>query len=136
MHALRLRVRENVLRDPSKVTAADYRLRLDRGDGAWVCTDAREILGFACVDLQDRSVWALFVAPEHEGRGIGRLLHQTLVDWAFAKQLPDLRLSTEQGTRAAMFYERAGWELVRDMGNGDWEFHMTRGRWRSFSRAR
>lgn len=132
MHRVRLSVRENVLRDLTKVTEKDYRERLARGNGAWVCESLDIVVGFAFIDLVDRDVWALFVDPNFEGQGVGRQLHQTMLDWAFAHKVSHIGLSTELSTRAAGFYERAGWEFVRELGGGDCEFRMTRGRWRSF----
>jgi GNAT superfamily N-acetyltransferase len=136
MHRVRLSVRENVLRDLTKVTDADYAQRLLAGDGAWVCETDGAVIGFAFVDLAQRNVWALFVAPKFEGQGVGRHLHDTMLDWAFSHDVAEIGLSTEYATRAATFYERAGWEFVRDLGNGDGEYRMTRGRWRSFHRQR
>lgn len=136
MHSVRLSVRENVLRDLTKVTESDYAQRLARGNGAWVCVSDGAVIGFAFVDLEERNVWALFVAPAFEGQGIGRQLHRSLLEWAFSHPVAEIGLSTEYATRAATFYERAGWEFVRDLGNGDGEYRMTRGRWRSFQRQR
>lgn len=107
-HAIRLRVRENRLSDPSVVTEADYHAFLARGTMSWVHTLGEAITGFAMVDVERRNLWALFVAPEHEGKGIGRALHEAMVAWYFPRA-DRLRLTTAPDTRAAAFYRRAGY---------------------------
>src|SRR5215469_9909165 len=67
-------VRENRLFDPNSVTAADVKAFIDRA-GMWIwADDAGPVQGFSAGDPHDGSIWALFVDPEHEGRGIGRAL--------------------------------------------------------------
>jgi GNAT superfamily N-acetyltransferase len=112
MHRIRLAVRENRLADPSRVTANHYRAMLaERGRG-WVCESSsapKAIAGFGIADNAARNIWALFVQPGHEGRGIGRALHDAMVDWLFAVGDTPLWLTTDPGTRAARFYIAAGW---------------------------
>jgi GNAT superfamily N-acetyltransferase len=67
------------------------------------------VLGFAAVNTDDESVWALFVDAAAEGLGVGRALHQRMLAWAQEQGIRQLTLSTAQGTRAAGFYKRAGW---------------------------
>lgn len=108
MHVIRLRVRENQLSDPSVVTEQDYHDFLARDTMSWVCEMDGEITGFVMVDVERRNLWALFVAPEHEGRGIGRSLHETMCSAYFAR-MDILRLTTEPASRAERFYRRAGY---------------------------
>ncbi|MBS1581837.1 MAG: GNAT family N-acetyltransferase [Bacteroidetes bacterium] len=107
-HAIRLRVRENRLSDPSVVTEADYHAFLARDTMSWVHARGGTITGFAMVDVERRNLWALFVAPEQEGKGIGRALHEAVVAWYFTRA-DRLRLTTAPGTRATAFYRRAGY---------------------------
>lgn len=108
MHALRLGVAENRLADPHRVTEADYRLYLAQG-GAWVAETESGLAGFAILDVAGASVWALFVAPVAEGKGVGRALHARLLDGAAEHGLARLILSTAPFTRAERFYSEAGW---------------------------
>jgi GNAT superfamily N-acetyltransferase len=108
MHALRVRVVENALSDPGLVTEASYRAYLDHG-GAWIAGTERGLAGFAILDLVRGRVWALFVAPEAEGKGVGRALHGRLLDGAARHGLRRLFLSTAPRTRAERFYSEAGW---------------------------
>jgi hypothetical protein len=74
MHRLRLAVLENRLADPSRVQVDDY-LRMLTTDGqGWVYDVDAEIVGFSVADRVRRNIWALFVMPGYEGRGIGRSL--------------------------------------------------------------
>jgi GNAT superfamily N-acetyltransferase len=61
----------------------------------------------------ERNIWALFVDPEHERRGYGRMLHDTMTDWLRSRGVERLWLTTEPGTRAQKFYEAAGWHRSR-----------------------
>jgi GNAT superfamily N-acetyltransferase len=67
------------------------------------------MLGFAAIDAVEKSVWALFVDPDAEGHGIGPGLHQQMLTWAQEQGIEQLTLSTDQDTRAAQIYRRAGW---------------------------
>ena len=109
MHAIRCAVRENRLSDPSLVTEASYRRYVEAGS-IWVAVDgAGTALGFAALDLAGGSVWALFVDPGREGSGVGRALHDFMIDRASEAGLARLWLTTATGTRAEQFYLAAGW---------------------------
>ncbi len=75
----------------------------------WVWDEGR-VHGFAALDAEAESVWALFVDPAAEGRGIGRTLLDRLVAEARRRGLRALTLETAAGTRAELFYLRAGWK--------------------------
>ncbi|MEO8068760.1 MAG: GNAT family N-acetyltransferase [Flavobacteriales bacterium] len=108
MHAIRLRVRENRLSDPSVVQEQDYHDFMRRDTGSWVCELNGSIVAFVMVDVEKKNLWALFVAPEHEFKGVGRALHDTMLEW-YRKRADRLRLTTDPKTRAAEFYARAGY---------------------------
>ena len=119
---IRLAVRENQLLDPSRVTDADYHWFAEN-PGIWVWEEDGRILGFSAADTRDGSIWALFIDPDHEGRGIGRRL--------FAKACGVLRasghrtgsLTTEPGSRADRFYQAAGWKVMGTSDRGERIFH-------------
>ena len=91
------------------ITDEHVRERLETPGRGWVIELRGEIVAFAIGDSETGNVWALFVDPEHESRGYGRLLHDTLVQWLASTGLNRLWLTTEPGTRAQRFYEAAGW---------------------------
>lgn len=121
MHALRRRVRENRLSDPRRVSEDSYLAYLGR-DSAWVAEIEGGLAGFAILDPARASVWALFVAPESEGIGIGRALHARLLEGAARHGLTRLSLETAPGTRAERFYSEAGWTRIGTTATGELSF--------------
>lgn len=124
---VRLAVRENILSDPSKVTAEDCRAMMEERGRGWVCEVDGRIVGFAIVDLVDENVWALFLLPKFERQGIGQQLHDQMLEWAFAQGIDRLWLSTDPGTRAEGFYRKMGWENTGMMPSGELRFEMMAG---------
>jgi GNAT superfamily N-acetyltransferase len=105
---LRLNVRENRLSDPSRVTSEDV-LRFIREGEIWVWEEGGRILGFSAGDERDGSIFALFVRPQAEGRGIGRAVFQRACDSLRRAGHRAMFLTTDPGTRAERFYRAAGW---------------------------
>jgi len=126
MHRVRLAVRENVLSDPARVRPEDYHEYLATRGRGWVVELDGRVVGFAVADRRTASVWALFVEPGAEGRGIGRRLHDTLVAWLFAAGCERLWLTTEPGTRAQRFYEAAGWRVAGAPPPGQLRYELER----------
>lgn len=110
MSAIRLSVRENVLSDPSRVTLAMYRDYLEQDGRGWVCEDQDQIIGFAYAARKDHSIWALFVAPEHEAKGAGKQLLKLACEWLFSQGALQIQLDTKAGTRADRFYATQKWQ--------------------------
>src|SRR4051794_2876341 len=84
MQAIRLSVTENRLRDASRVTREKYQEMLGERGRVWVVENAGVIVGFGIADSLSRSLWALFVHPDAERRGVGRALHDAMVTWLFS----------------------------------------------------
>ncbi len=118
MHHLRNKVRENRLSDTTTISEASYLAYIAAGS-AWVAESEAGISGFAAVDATARKVWALFVDPEAEGSGVGRALHNKMLEWARNNGIDRLSLSTEVGSRAVHFYTRAGWTPVGTTAEGE-----------------
>ena len=118
MHAVRLSVRENRLGDPSRIGEQDYVPFVDE-KSAWVAESGGKLIGFAAIDRAAARVWALFVDPTAEGSGVGRALHQRMLDWARDERLLRLTLTTSPATRAERFYRENGWAEVGQDGNGE-----------------
>lgn len=124
-------VKENTLSDPGLVTDADcVEYLTERGQG-WVCESEHKIIGFAIIDLRDHNVWALFIHPDFEKRGIGKELHRLMLDWYFSRTKEKLWLGTSPNTRAEKFYRIAGWKEVGTHGKGEIKFEMTFDAWNS-----
>ena len=126
MHRIRMAVKENVLTNPLAVQESDYIPYLMKEGAAWVCEDSDQIMGFAIVDVKAGEVWALFVHPDFEGKGIGSRLHDTMVNTYFSQGQTELILGTEPGTRAEAFYRHKGWSEAGYKSNGEIIFKMQR----------
>jgi GNAT superfamily N-acetyltransferase len=114
---IRAAVRENRLSDPLSIGAADYAPYVAAGR-CWVWEAQGTVAGFAALDTGTASVWALFVAPEFEGRGAGRALLGRLLGDARRLGLTELRLTTEPASRAEHFYRAAGWQAIGQDAQG------------------
>lgn len=122
-------VKENVLSDPSLVTDEDCVDYLTRRGKGWVCEEDEKIFGFAIADLQGHNIWALFLRPEAENRGIGKMLHRLMLDWYFSKTDEIVWLSTAPRSRAEGFYKKMGWDEVGLYGKGEIKFEMSKKKW-------
>jgi len=123
-------VKENVLSDPSLVTDKDCENYLTiRGKG-WVCDIDNAVIGFAIADLEENNIWALFLQPGYEGKGIGKKLHDIMLDWYFSKTKEKVWLGTAPDTRAEMFYRKCGWKEAGKHGKGEIKFEMTYDDWK------
>ena len=129
IQVVRNSVRENTLSDPELVTDQDCEEFLTvRGKG-WVCEIDNKIVGFSIADLKDNNIWALFLQPEFENQGIGRKLHDMMLDWYFNQTKKNVWLGTSPNTRAEIFYRKSGWIEIGTHGKGEIKFEMTFDNW-------
>ena len=125
MHRVRLAVRENRLTS-SVIGEADYLPAISSTGRGWVVESQGRVLGFAVGNAQTGNIWALFVDPQYEGQGHGKALHAAMLDWLWSQGLQKLWLTTGANTRAARFYERAGWQLAGELVGGELRYEITR----------
>ncbi len=121
---IRFAVKENRLGNPSRVTDADYHW-FTENPGIWVWEEAGRILGFSAADTRDGTIWALFIDPEHEGRGIGRALLAVACDVLRNAGHRTASLTTDPGTRADRFYRKSGWAAEGIDERGEQVFRLT-----------
>ncbi len=126
---IRNAVKENRLSDPALVTDADVYDYINMRGKGWVCEVDGIITGFAIADLRDSNIWALFVHPDFEGVGIGKKLHDIMLDWYFYNTDKTVWLGTAPNTRAESFYRKSGWREIGIHGKGEIKFEMTAGQW-------
>ncbi|MGK7389097.1 MAG: GNAT family N-acetyltransferase [Candidatus Cyclobacteriaceae bacterium M2_1C_046] len=129
LHNIRNKVKENILSDPTLVLYEDYEDYLTQRGKGFVCEVENTVIGFAVADILEKNIWALFILPEFEKKGIGRALHTLLLDWYFSQTQENVWLSTEPHTRAAEFYKRAGWREAGKYGKKEVKFEMTYSDW-------
>lgn len=121
---VRMSVRENILSDPRKVTPEMYAGYLSVSGKGWLCEVDGEVVGFSVACLEGASIWALFVKPGYEGRGIGTKLLKLATDWLFGMGATRITLSTQACTRADRVYESQGWKRGEIKPDGEVGFHL------------
>ena len=124
-------VKENMLSDPALVTDKDCEEYLMQRGKGWVCAIEDSIAGFSIVDLKDKNIWALFVHPAFEGKGIGKKLHDIMLNWYFDQTKETVWLGTAPDTRAEKFYRKSGWKEVGMYGKGEIKFEMSYDDWKA-----
>jgi GNAT superfamily N-acetyltransferase len=115
---IRFAVQENRLGDPTLVTAEDYAWFTEH-PGIWVWEEGGQILGVSAGDPRDGTIWALFVDPGCERRGVGRALFEAACDTLRRAGHRTAMLTTDSGTRAERFYRAAGWKVVGTSHRGE-----------------
>lgn len=131
IQTVRNAVKENTLSDPNLVTDGDCEEYLTRRGKGWVCELDQRVIGFAIADLHDHNIWALFVHPDHERKGIGKRLHELMLDWYFSIN-DKVWLGTAPHTRAEAFYRKAGWKPSGMHGTKEVKFEMTAKTWQDY----
>lgn len=116
MSVIRLAVRENALSDPNRITRQMYEDYLELLGRGWVAEIDGDIVGFSYADKINSSIWALFISPSHEGKGLAKRLLKMTTVWLFDQGKESVRLSTGMGTRADRFYALQGWTRERVEG--------------------
>ncbi|HYM93402.1 MAG TPA: GNAT family N-acetyltransferase [Chitinophagaceae bacterium] len=131
MQIVRNAVKENRLSNPDLITDKDCEDYITRRGKGWVYEINKTIVGFAIVSVQDKNVWALFVQPGFDKKGIGKKLHDKMINWYFLKTSETVWLSTAPGTRAEIFYRKSGWKQTGVTSAGEIRFEMTKDEWQS-----
>lgn len=119
-------VRENILADPSRVTEDATVNAITREGRGWVAIEEGRLLGFSIALRSPPTIWALFIDPAHEGRGLGQRLLQEAVDWLWSEGAAVIRLSTDPDTRAERFYDQQGWRAAGTNERGEAVFELHR----------
>jgi len=129
MQQIRNAVKENRLTDPSLVPDEDVKEYITcRGKG-WVCETDNGIVGFAIADVVANNIWALFIHPDFEARGIGKKLHRVMMDWYFLQTSEKAWLGTAPASRAEKFYRMQGWKEAGIHRKGEIKFEMDHDTW-------
>lgn len=129
IQVVRNSVKENTLSNPDLVTDKDCEEFITKRGKGWVCEIENKIVGFAIADLKENNIWALFLHPDYEKRGIGKRLHELMLDWYFTMTTNTVWLGTARNTRAEQFYRKAGWTVTGTHGKNEIKFEMTCTQW-------
>jgi GNAT superfamily N-acetyltransferase len=128
---VRLSVKENTLSNPDLVPFEAYVEFLTQRGKGWICEIDSKIVGFSVVDLRENNIWALFIHPDFEKKGIGKQLHHTMLNWYFEQTNKPVWLGTEPNSRADAFYRKAGWAAIGMHGENEIKFEMNFENWRT-----
>jgi GNAT superfamily N-acetyltransferase len=122
---IRLAVRENAMTAAdlaaNGVTPAAVAAMLATTAAGWTAdADA----GFAIADAEDGSLFALFVRPACEGRGLGLALLRQAEAWLASQGWREAWLLTgaDPALRAQRFYRAAGWRVAGGAPPGEQRF--------------
>lgn len=125
---VRTSVRENLLtveqlrdRAITNETVAAAFLKDSKG---WLAECEGEIVAFAIADRATQSIFALFVLPDWEGRGLGSRLLDLALRWLRENGAGVVWLTTGPDTKAAGFYERHGWVATGRGEHGDTRYEL------------
>ncbi len=129
IQVVRNAVKENMLSDPALVPDSDVMEYITNRGKGWVCEIENVIVGFSIADLKDKNIWALFVHPDQEAKGIGKELHRLMLDWYFTQTRETVWLGTAPESRAEKFYRMQGWEESGMHGKGEIKFDMSFIKW-------
>lgn len=113
-------VKENVLTShiPTERLVAGLETR---GKG-WVAEHQGRVIGFSMADREESMIWALFLLPDWERQGLGRMLLDRAVGWLCSEGSERIWLTTEPGSRAEGFYAHLGWVRTGMTDKGEVRF--------------
>ncbi len=131
--AVRVAVKENVLTSdiPQERIVAGLEVR---GKG-WVAEHEGQVVGFSTADREESMIWALFLLPEWERKGLGSVLLERAVGWLWREGCERIWLTTEPGSRAEGFYAHLGWTRAGITDKGEVRFELQRPSLSSLGRA-
>jgi len=92
----------------------------------WVALQREEVVAFSIADRATHSIFALFVLPGYEGRGIGSVLLDSALGWLWENDAGRVWLTTGPGTKAVRFYEKRGWTCTGKGPRGDLRYECER----------
>ena len=84
----------------------------------WAWEEDGAIQGFSAADPRDGTIFALFVHPSYERRGIGRALLPLACQILRESGHAFATLTTEAASRAERFYRRDGWTEIGRQKDG------------------
>lgn len=98
------------------------------GACCWIAEVDGVPAGFAMIDLDEGELFALFIRPEFEGVGLGRMLLQAAEEALFqAHERIWLVTDGHEHIRANGFYQRHGWTLAGVVDERDVRYEKRRG---------
>lgn len=109
------------------ITPASVAEALAGSSRAWLAEVDGEPAAFAMANNDEGCVFGMFVRPQFEARGLGRLLMAEAERFLFQDH-PTIWLTTgaDHAIRANGFYRRLGWHAVCRAGTGELRYEKSR----------
>jgi GNAT superfamily N-acetyltransferase len=81
-----------------------------------VAISDEKLLGYShCIDLEDKQkISKLYILPDQQGLGIGKKLIEAIEKDAIAAGVIQLELCVNRGNPARYFYEKMGFDIIRE----------------------
>jgi ribosomal protein S18 acetylase RimI-like enzyme len=102
--------------------------QVQKGHQFILATEEDKVVGFASYSVKDVTrpscfhLHKLYIDPGQQGKGIGKLLLDYIVEDIKSKGATDLELNVNRYNKALGFYNKIGFEIIReqdiDIGNG------------------
>ena len=91
---------------------------------AWITENDGHAVAFSMADAAEGTVFAMFVRPELERRGLGRTLMKLAEDWLFSHGWTEIWLLTgsDPALRAVGFYDHLGWQAIGQQADGQTKY--------------
>jgi GNAT superfamily N-acetyltransferase len=122
IQSIRSSVTENVL--TSIITEEMIIDVMEKYGRIWIYDLEGQVVGFSAADKRTSNIWALFVLPTCEKRGIGKQLLHEAVQWLWSKGAKTIWLCTDPYTRAEEFYLRQGWTRCGIESDGEIRYEL------------
>jgi GNAT superfamily N-acetyltransferase len=111
------------------VTPASVAEMLDTHSRAWIAEVDGVAAAFSMANAEERTVFAMFVRPGYEWRGLGRALMAEAEAWLFEQGDDEIWLTTgsDPAIRANGFYLHLGWQQTGATEDGQIRYIRSRG---------
>ena len=95
---------------------------------AWIAELDGVPVAFSMAKGDERTIFAVFVRPEHEAKGLGRAVLAEAEKWLWSGGADEIWLTTgaEPNIRAHGFYERCGWLRTTVLVEGEVQYVKSR----------
>lgn len=102
------------------VTPESIAEMLGSSSRAWLAEADGQAVAFAMADAGQATIFAMFVRPGYEGRGLGRALMREAEGWLFSQACQEIWLLTggDPSLRAHGFYVHLGWASAGPQEDG------------------
>ena len=94
----------------------------------WAFEPGGVAAAFSMAKGDEQTIFAVFVRPRYEGRGLGSAVLSAAEEWLWLSGADEIWLTTgvEPGIRAHGFYARCGWHRTDKLLRGDVKYVKSR----------